>query len=87
MTEYLKQLIYSFTYFIIITDDFDGIHELHPTNVKHLYMVDAGLTFNSPFPLVLRPQRAVDIILSFDFSARPGDQSPPFKVHVCILFL
>ncbi|XP_071163311.1 cytosolic phospholipase A2-like isoform X2 [Mytilus edulis] len=61
------------------TDDFDGIHELHPTNVKHLYMVDAGLTFNSPFPLVLRPQRAVDIILSFDFSARPGDQSPPFK--------
>lgn len=49
-------------------------------------MVDAGLTFNSPFPLVLRPQRAVDIILSFDFSARPGDQSPPFKVHVCIFF-
>lgn len=60
-------------------DDFDGIHELHPTNVKHLYMVDAGLTFNSPFPLVLRPQRAVDIILSFDFSARPGDSTPAFK--------
>jgi len=63
------------------TDDFDGIYEAHPTSEKHLYMVDAGLTFNSPYPLVLRPQRDVDIILSFDFSARPGDNSPPFKVY------
>lgn len=61
------------------SDDFDGIFEMHPTNVKHLYMVDAGLTFNSPFPVVLRPQREVDIILSFDFSARPSDSTPPFK--------
>ncbi|XP_060607580.1 cytosolic phospholipase A2-like isoform X2 [Ruditapes philippinarum] len=61
------------------SDDFDGIFEMHPTNVKHLYMVDAGLTFNSPYPVVLRPQREVDIILSFDFSARPSDTTPPFK--------
>lgn len=67
--------------FLYLADDFDGIHELHPTNVKHLYMVDAGLTFNSPYPLVLRPQRAVDIILSFDFSARPSDSTQPFKVR------
>ncbi|KAK3095950.1 hypothetical protein FSP39_021231 [Pinctada imbricata] len=62
-----------------VSDDFDGLHEMHPTSVKHLYMVDAGLTFNSPYPLVLRPQRSVDIILSFDFSARPSDSTPPFK--------
>ncbi|XP_052783407.1 cytosolic phospholipase A2-like isoform X2 [Mya arenaria] len=62
-----------------VSDDFNGIFEMHPTSEKHLYMVDAGLTFNSPYPVVLRPQREVDIILSFDFSARPGDNSPPFK--------
>ncbi|KAH3870520.1 cytosolic phospholipase A2-like isoform X2 [Dreissena polymorpha] len=62
-----------------LSDDFDGIFEMHPTTEKHLYVVDAGLTFNSPYPVVLRPQREVDIILSFDFSARPSDSSPPFK--------
>ncbi|KAK3584072.1 hypothetical protein CHS0354_014971 [Potamilus streckersoni] len=62
-----------------ISDDFEAVFEMHPTNVKHLYMVDAGLTFNSPYPVALRPQRRVDIILSFDFSARPSDSSPPFK--------
>ncbi|KAK7486493.1 hypothetical protein BaRGS_00022294, partial [Batillaria attramentaria] len=60
-------------------DEFDGIFEMHPTHIKHIYMVDAGLTFNSPYPLVLRPQRGTDIILSFDFSARPSDSTPPFK--------
>jgi len=57
---------------------------MHPTNEKRLYMVDAGLTFNSPYPLILRPQRAVDIILSFDFSARPSDSTPPFKVTLLL---
>ena len=61
-------------------DEFDGIFEMHSTAVKHIYMVDAGLTFNSPYPLILRPQREVDIILSFDFSARQSDQTQPFKV-------
>ncbi|KAH9488996.1 Cytosolic phospholipase A2 [Bulinus truncatus] len=60
-------------------DVFDGIFEMHPTSVKHIYMVDAGLTYNSPYPLVLRPQRQIDIILSFDFSARETDVFPPFK--------
>ncbi|BFZ06037.1 hypothetical protein BsWGS_09076 [Bradybaena similaris] len=60
-------------------DEFDGIFEMHPTSVKLICMVDAGLAFNSPYPLILRPQRAVDIILSFDFSARPSDNDPPFK--------
>lgn len=60
-------------------DQFDGIFEMYPTSIKKLYVVDGGLSFNSPFPLLLRPQRGVDLILSFDFSARPTDTSPPFK--------
>ena len=62
-------------------DQFDGIFEMYPTSIKKLYVVDGGLSFNSPFPLLLRPQRFVDLILSFDFSARPTDTSPPFKVR------
>ncbi|XP_070173111.1 cytosolic phospholipase A2-like [Littorina saxatilis] len=60
-------------------DEFDGIFDMHPTHIKQIYMVDAGLTFNSPYPLILRPQRGVDVILSFDFSGRPSDSTPPFK--------
>ncbi|WAR30357.1 PA24A-like protein [Mya arenaria] len=60
-------------------DQFDGIFEMYPTSIKKLYVVDGGLSFNSPYPLLLRPQRGVDIILSFDFSARKSDTTPPFK--------
>ncbi|XP_059141098.1 cytosolic phospholipase A2-like [Physella acuta] len=60
-------------------ETFEGIFEMHPTHIKKLYVVDSGLTFNSPYPVILRPQREVDIILSFDFSARPSDDTPPFK--------
>ncbi|XP_004687612.1 PREDICTED: cytosolic phospholipase A2 zeta [Condylura cristata] len=40
-----------------------------------LYLVDGGFAINSPFPLTLQPQRAVDLILSFDYSL-----DTPFKV-------
>lgn len=63
-------------------DQFDGIFEMYPTNMKKLYVVDGGLTFNSPYPLLLRPQRQVDLLLSFDFSARESDSTPPFKVNI-----
>nr|ABI53033.1 cytosolic phospholipase A2 zeta [Mus musculus] len=33
-----------------------------------LSLVDGGFAINSPFPLVLQPQRAVDLIVSFDYS-------------------
>uniref|UniRef100_A0A8C5UBQ1 Phospholipase A2 n=1 Tax=Malurus cyaneus samueli TaxID=2593467 RepID=A0A8C5UBQ1_9PASS len=33
-----------------------------------LYLVDGGFSINSPFPLVLEPERDVDVILSFNFS-------------------
>ncbi|XP_027715060.1 cytosolic phospholipase A2 gamma isoform X3 [Vombatus ursinus] len=44
------------------------------TEKKNMYLMDAGSTINSAYPLVLPPIRSTDIILSFDFSA--GD---PFK--------
>lgn len=35
---------------------------------KFLSLVDAGLEINSAYPLMLQPNRKVDLILSFDFS-------------------
>ncbi|XP_038597003.1 cytosolic phospholipase A2 zeta [Tachyglossus aculeatus] len=42
-------------------------NQLTPT-MDCLNLVDGGFAINSPFPLVLRPQRDVDVILSFDYS-------------------
>ncbi|XP_065449125.1 cytosolic phospholipase A2 zeta isoform X3 [Chrysemys picta bellii] len=33
-----------------------------------LYLVDGGFSINSPFPVVLQPERDVDVILSFNYS-------------------
>ncbi|KAJ7332344.1 hypothetical protein JRQ81_014524 [Phrynocephalus forsythii] len=60
-------------------DEFERIYEPLDVKSKKIHIVDSGLTFNLPYPLVLRPQRGVDMIISFDFSARPSDSSPPFK--------
>ncbi|KAF4082450.1 hypothetical protein AMELA_G00151410 [Ameiurus melas] len=64
-----------------VTDpnEFDRIYEPLDVKSKKIHIVDSGLTYNLPYPLILRPQRGVDLIISFDFSARPGDSSPPFK--------
>ncbi|XP_076342257.1 cytosolic phospholipase A2-like isoform X2 [Tachypleus tridentatus] len=63
------------------TDDkwYKGIHHPANTQTKSLYLVDGGLTFNLPFPLLLRPSRKVKIYLTFDFSGRPSDDTYPFK--------
>ncbi|XP_053325717.1 cytosolic phospholipase A2 [Spea bombifrons] len=60
-------------------DEFEQIYEPLDVKSKKIHIVDSGLTFNLPYPLILRPQRGVDLIISFDFSARPCDSSPPFK--------
>ncbi|KAM8889339.1 cytosolic phospholipase A2-like [Synchiropus picturatus] len=60
-------------------DEFDLIYEPLDVKSKKIHVVDSGLTYNLPYPLLLRPQRGVDLIISFDFSARPSDTSPPFK--------
>lgn len=49
-------------------------------NSRHIYLVDSGLVFNSPFPPLLRPQRKVDVFISFDFSIRKRDVEFPFEV-------
>lgn len=63
-------------------DEFDRIYEPLDVKSKKIHVVDSGLTYNLPYPLILRPQRGVDLIISFDFSARPSDSSPPFKVFL-----
>lgn len=65
------------------TDGADVMHSLEKENVciykKRMELIDAGLMFNSPYPPLLRKQRSVDLILSFDFSARETDEERPFK--------
>lgn len=67
--------------FFVDPDEFDRIYEPLDVKSKKIHIVDSGLTYNLPYPLILRPQRGVDLIISFDFSARPSDSSPPFKVR------
>ncbi|XP_007444454.2 cytosolic phospholipase A2 gamma-like, partial [Python bivittatus] len=38
------------------------------TDKTELHLIDAGIAINSAYPLVLRPERKVKLILSFDFS-------------------
>ena len=47
---------------------------------KRIHLVDSGLMLNSPYPLLLRPQREMDVFFSFDFSNRERDEEMPFKV-------
>ncbi|XP_067273851.1 cytosolic phospholipase A2 isoform X4 [Pseudorasbora parva] len=72
-----------------VTDpfEFDRIYEPLDVKSKKIHVVDSGLTFNLPYPLILRPQRGVDLIISFDFSARPSDSSPPFKPVTAVFTL
>ncbi|KAJ9586604.1 hypothetical protein L9F63_019797, partial [Diploptera punctata] len=60
-------------------DDFKGVFEPATVDMKKLFLVDSGLTFNLPFPVLLRSQRVVDLFLCFDFSERESDDLPPFE--------
>ena len=53
-------------------------------SAKHIYLMDSGFVFNCPFPPLLRPERNVDIFLSFDFSMREKDLEFPFQVNQSI---
>ena len=53
---------------------------MRSTKSKRIFLVDSGLVFNSPFPALLRPQRGVDLYVSFDFSARDKDDDNPLTV-------
>lgn len=73
-------MIFNQTFFSVTDTLFKGLTEPAPTNSKTIYLVDSGLTFNFPFPILLRPERKVDLYLAFDFSSREADNSAPFKV-------
>lgn len=75
-----KNVLIELLIFSFIDTLFKGLTEPAPTNSKTIYLVDSGLTFNFPFPILLRPERKVDLYLAFDFSSREADNSAPFKV-------
>lgn len=73
--------------FFFLSPDCD--YDEAPGNCKTMCLVDSGIAFNSPYPTLLRPERKVEIILSFDFSQRDGgDTELPFKVSMsyCTLY-
>ena len=46
-----------------------------------MYLVDSGLHFADPYPMFLMtPQRAMDILLSFETAGRDTDDGMPFWV-------
>ena len=54
---------------------------------KTMCIVDSGIAFNSPYPALLRAERKVELILSFDFSQLEKDNEPPFKVSSLYYFV
>ncbi|XP_078515765.1 cytosolic phospholipase A2 zeta isoform X2 [Lissotriton helveticus] len=73
---------YNFTRGLYLHKNYVGTKEFVPWKDNHLdaspnkltpmeeslHLVDGGLSINSPFPLMLQPERDVDVILSFDYS-------------------
>ncbi len=54
-------------------ESFSELFEGLDKDADLLYMVDAGVTVNCPFPVLLRPQRNVDVIICFNFDSRESD--------------
>ena len=61
-------------------DQFSRLDETISSKKKSVMMIDAGLTINSPYPIILRTERHCDVIISFDFSAREKAEMMPFSV-------
>lgn len=65
----VSQSYNNFRLFPFTTSNFLQVVEGAPCKDKNVVLVDAGLAYNIPFPLVLRPQRKVDVIIALDASA------------------
>ena len=61
---------------------FRDILEAHSPSNPHMILGDAALALNLPFPSLLRNQRGVDIILSFDFGLPAGKSSLRVGVYL-----
>ena len=79
-TNQITQIIIDF--YQILDCDFKGYRESMETDDKKIYLVDSGLSFNLPFPVALRPQREIELYITFDFSSRKTDSTPPFRVSI-----
>uniref|UniRef100_A0A8D0G6A0 PLA2c domain-containing protein n=1 Tax=Sphenodon punctatus TaxID=8508 RepID=A0A8D0G6A0_SPHPU len=53
------------------------------TNDDIISLVDAALAINSAYPLILRPERKVNLILSFDFSSGDPFESVKMAAKYC----
>jgi len=65
-----------------VQDEFDEnkiSSKTFPTTKKKILMADAGLIINTPYPVILRPERMCDIIISYDFYGREKDDMMPFE--------
>nr|XP_028558694.1 cytosolic phospholipase A2 gamma-like [Podarcis muralis] len=51
------------------TYKYSSLNDKNLTGKEELRLADAGIAMNSAYPLVLRPEREVKLILSFDFSS------------------
>ncbi|XP_051039600.1 cytosolic phospholipase A2 zeta [Phodopus roborovskii] len=50
-----------------------------------LCLVDAGFAINSPFPLILQPRRAVDLIVYFDYSLEAPFEALQMTEKYCLV--
>ncbi len=75
-------MILSIHLVFVTGESFSELFEGLDKDTDLLYMVDAGVTINCPFPVLLRPQRNVDLIICFNFDSRETDfDSDIFEVH------
>ncbi|KAL7992408.1 hypothetical protein Chor_016664 [Crotalus horridus] len=66
---YLHRDYISFKKFVISKEThLDAFPNMLTPMEENLYLVDGGFSINSPFPLLIQPERDVDVILSFNYS-------------------
>ncbi|XP_034273667.1 cytosolic phospholipase A2 zeta [Pantherophis guttatus] len=66
---YLHRDYISFKKFVISKEThLDAFPNMLTPMEDNLYLVDGGFSINSPFPLLIQPERDVDVILSFNYS-------------------
>ncbi|XP_052104753.1 cytosolic phospholipase A2-like isoform X2 [Mytilus californianus] len=80
VNNFLRKVSFDNTDSCLLQGETNPLFENYLKNdIEKLCLIDAGLAFNSPYPLLFKPGRDVDLILSFDFTDRKKDSNDPFK--------
>ncbi|XP_063429792.1 cytosolic phospholipase A2-like [Mytilus trossulus] len=80
VNNFLRKVSFDDTYSCPLSGEKNPLFENYLKNdLEKLCLIDAGLAFNSPYPLLFQPGRDVDLILSFDFTDRKKDSNDPFE--------